>query len=97
EQALAGTDETATRALDLFIDCYAAETSNLALKGMTLGGIYVGGQIAPRILTAMDQGRFMQRFVKKGKMENLLAAMPVRVIIEDRAALIGAAAVARGF
>ncbi|MBD3403472.1 glucokinase, partial [candidate division GN15 bacterium] len=47
EQALAGTDETATRALDLFIDCYAAETSNLALKGMTLGGIYVGGQIAP--------------------------------------------------
>lgn len=95
EKALSGSDEAAVKALDIFVDCYASEAANLALKGMTLGGIYVGGQIAPRILTAMDQGRFMQRFVKKGKMERLLADMPVRVIIEDRAALIGAAAVAR--
>ncbi|MDX9857514.1 MAG: glucokinase [candidate division Zixibacteria bacterium] len=96
EQALSGQDETANRALEIFIDCYASEAANLALKGMTLGGIYVGGQIAPRILTALDQGRFMQRFVKPGKMESLLADIPVRVIIEDRAALIGAAAIARG-
>lgn len=96
EQALSGQDETANRALDIFVDCYASEAANLALKGMTLGGVYVGGQIAPRIITALDQGRFMSRFVKKSKMESLLADMPVRVIIEDRAALIGAAAVARG-
>jgi glucokinase len=95
EQGLSGRDAAATATLDLFIDCYAAETADLALKGMTLGGVYVGGQIAPRIITALDQGRFMRRFVQKGKMESLLASMPVRVIIEDRTALIGAAAVAR--
>ncbi|MEW6051151.1 MAG: glucokinase [Candidatus Zixiibacteriota bacterium] len=94
EQALSGRDEHAGRALDLFIDCYASEAANLALKGMTLGGIYIGGLIAPQIITALDKGRFMERFVKRGKMEALLARMPVGVIIEEKTALLGAAAVA---
>ncbi|MBU0983262.1 MAG: glucokinase [candidate division Zixibacteria bacterium] len=94
EKALSGSDETAIHALDVFIDCYASEAANLALTGMTLGGIFVGGRIAPQIITAMDQGRFMQRFVKKGKMELLLERMPVGIIIEEKTALMGAAALA---
>jgi glucokinase len=94
EKALGGKDENASRALDIFIDCFASEAGNLALKGMTLGGIYIGGLIAPQIITALDKGRFMERFVKKGKMETLLAKMPVGIIIEEKTALLGAAAVA---
>ncbi|MBU1652833.1 glucokinase, partial [bacterium] len=67
---------------------------NLALKGMTLGGIYIGGLLAPQIITAFDQGKFMRRFIKKGKMESLLAEMQVGVIIEPNTALIGAAVMA---
>lgn len=94
ETALAGTDETSVRALDIFIDCYASEAANLALKGMTTGGIFIGGLIAPQIITALDKGRFMERFVKRGKMEALLAKMPVGVIIEERTALLGAGSLA---
>jgi glucokinase len=91
ERALSGKDEIAQRTVDIFIDCYASEAANLALKGMTLGGVYIGGRIAPRIITALDKGRFMERFVKRGKMEAMLAKMPVGIIIEDKTALIGAA------
>ncbi|UCC44275.1 MAG: glucokinase [Candidatus Zixiibacteriota bacterium] len=93
EKALAGKDETAARTLDIFIDCLASEAANVALNGMTLGGVYIGGGIAPRIITALDQGKFMARFVKQGKMDGLLAKVPVGVIIEDKAALIGAAGI----
>jgi glucokinase len=94
ETALAGKDDTSVRTLDIFIDCYASEAANLALKGMTTGGIYVGGLIAPQIITALDKGRFMERFVKRGKMEALLAKMPVGVIIEEKTALFGAGSLA---
>lgn len=94
EKALSGRDDTATHTLDVLIDCYASEAANLALKGMTLGGVYISGMIAPRIITALDKGRFMERFVKRGKMEGMLKKIPVGVIIEERAALIGAANVA---
>lgn len=93
ERALAGSDETASDTVDIFIDCYASEAGNLALKGMTLGGIYVVGRIAPRILTALDRGKFMERFVKRGKMESLLAKIPVGVIIDEQAPLLGAAGI----
>lgn len=94
EKALSGSDPNASRTLDIFIDCYASEASNLALKGMTLSGIFIGGAIGPQIITLLDNGKFMERFVKRGKMEPLLAQMPIGVIIEEKAALIGAAAVA---
>jgi len=96
EKALSGSDETASRALDIFIDCYASEAANLALKGMAIGGVYIGGVIAPQIITAIDRGRFMNRFAKNGKMESLLARIPVGVIIEERTPLLGAASVALG-
>jgi len=94
EKALSGQDDTASRALDIFIDCYASEAANLALKGMALGGVYIGGVIAPKMITALDKGRFKERFVKRGKMESLLARIPVGVIIDERTPLLGAASVA---
>ena len=94
EKALAGSDAIASAAMDLFIDCYASEAANLALKSMTLGGLFVGGAIAPRIVTLLEKGRFMERFVKRGKMERLLTNVPVGIIIEERTALLGAAKVA---
>lgn len=93
EMGLSGKDELVNRTLDLFIECYASEAANLALKAVSLGGVYIGGRIAPQIITLLDKGSFMERFVKRGKMETLLGRMPVGVIIEDKAALIGAAAV----
>lgn len=94
EEALAGSDEIAVKTLDLFVDCLAAEASNLALKGMTLGGVYLAGVITPQIITALEQGRFIDRFTDKGKMANLLTNIPVNVIIEDNTALIGAGSIA---
>ena len=94
EMALAGTDKTAVRAIDIFIDCYASEAANLALKGMALGGVFLAGLLAPQIMTLLDRGRFMERFTKKGKLSKLLARTPVSLILEEKTALLGAAAVA---
>lgn len=94
EYALSGKDETAVEALDMFVDSLATESANLALKGMTLGGIFLGGLIVPQIITALEQGRFMDRFVQRGKMASILARIPVNVIIEDKTALIGAGTIA---
>lgn len=93
EKALSGKDEYATRVLDIFIDCMASEAANLALKGMTLGGVYLGGLIGPQIITMLDNGRFMERFVRRGKMESVLTRIPIGVVIEEKTALLGAAAV----
>lgn len=84
-------------ALDLFVSIYAAEAGNLALKLMATGGIYLGGGIAPKLLPKLAGPLFMQSFVAKGRMQPLLETMPVRVIINDKTALMGAArcAVAR--
>jgi len=92
EQALSGADEIAVKTLNVFIDCYAGELANLALKGMTLGGVHLVGQIAPRMLTALDEGRLLRRFVRKGKMESLLAGIPVKVVLDSKTSLLGAAA-----
>lgn len=96
EQALAGSDETAVATLDMFIDCFASEAANLALKGITLGGIHLGGLIAPQIATALDQGRFVSRFVRPGRMRSILSEVPVTVIMDPGTALFGAACEALG-
>ena len=82
EMALSGEDSTAVRTLEVFTDCYASEAANLALKGMTMGGVYLGGAITKQVMTAIDKGRFMERFVKKGKMQALLDRVPVNLIID---------------
>ncbi len=78
-------------ALDLFIEIYGDEAGNLALKIMATGGVFVGGGIAPRIASRMGEGRFVKAFLAKGRMQRVLEKMPVRVILNDRTALLGAA------
>jgi len=91
QRALAGTDETAVTALDMLVEIYGAEAGNLALKLMATGGVYLGGGIPPRILTKLEDGAFMRCFTAKGRFTELLAGIPVRVILNDRTALMGAA------
>lgn len=90
----AGGSELCVRALDMVVSSYGAEAGNLALKVLATGGIYLGGGIAPKILKKLQDGTFMRAFTDKGRLSDLLVQTPVRVILESRAALIGAAAYA---
>jgi glucokinase len=94
ELALAAKSEICEKAMDIFVSAYGAEAGNLALKLLSVGGVYIGGGIAPRILEKLKDGRFMKAFADKGRLSQLLINMPVRVILESRAALLGAAAYA---
>jgi glucokinase len=78
--------------LDLFIDIYGAEAGNLALKILATGGVFVGGGIAPKIIAKLTgSSRFMDAFVSKGRMQPLMEKIPVKVIVNDETALLGAA------
>ena len=92
--AMKARSEICERALDMFVSAYGAEAGNLALKILAVGGLYVGGGIAPRILEKLKDGTFMKAFTDKGRLSQLLVNTPVRVILESRTALIGAAAYA---
>src|ERR1035437_3716168 len=94
ELALAAKSEICEKALDMFVSAYGAEAGNLALKVLSVGGLYVGGGIAPRILEKLKDGTFMKAFTDKGRLSRLLINTPVRVILESRTALMGAAAYA---
>ncbi len=94
EMGLAAKSELCEKALDMFVSAYGAEAGNLALKVLSVGGLYVGGGIAPRILEKLKDGTFIKAFTDKGRLSQLLINMPVRVILESRAALMGAAAYA---
>jgi len=94
ELALAAKSEICEKALDMFVSAYGAEAGNLALTLLSVGGVYVGGGIAPRILEKLKDGIFIKAFTNKGRLSQLLINMPVRVILESRAALLGAAAYA---
>jgi glucokinase len=89
-----GKDELCTRALDIFVSVYGAEAGNLALKVLATGGLFIGGGIAPKILDKMRDGTFIKSFTDKGRLSELLVQTPVRIILESRAALMGAAAYA---
>ena len=78
-------------ALEMFVEAYGAEAGNLALRAVSTGGLFVGGGIAPKILPAMSDGRFMRAFREKAPFEALLAAMPVKVILNAQTGLLGAA------
>jgi glucokinase len=77
--------------LNLFCSVLGAEAGNLCLKVLATGGVYLGGGIPPRILPALKQGVFMQAFLSKGRLSDLLAKVPVHVILNPKIALIGAA------
>lgn len=94
EMALSVKSEICAKALDMMVSIYGAEAGNLALKVLSVGGLYVGGGIAPKILEKLKDGTFLKAFQDKGRLSQLLINMPVRVILESRAALMGAAAYA---
>ncbi len=89
--AIEGSDEICVETLECFARLLGAEAGNLALKVMSRAGLYVGGGIAPKILPALASGAFLEAFLDKGRMRHLLEAMPVKVILNDRAALYGPA------
>jgi glucokinase len=94
ESALQARSDICEKALEMFVSAFGAEAGNLALKVLSMGGMYVGGGIAPRILEKLKDGAFQKAFTDKGRLSQLLVNMPVRVILESRTALIGAAAYA---
>ena len=96
EVGLAGRDPVCAEALGLFVSIYGSLAGNLALESLALGGLFVGGGIAPKIRTKLADGRFMAAFRAKGRLESLLAALPVKVALDTRAGLLGAAHVASG-
>nr|WP_040549862.1 glucokinase [Pedosphaera parvula] len=89
--AMANENDMCTHALNLFVTYYGAEAGNLALKLMSTGGIYIGGGIAPKILPSLQRGHFLEALFGKGRMKSLLEAMPVKVILNSKTALLGAA------
>jgi len=91
QHARDGRSPLCARTLALFMALYGAEAGDLALKVMATGGVYLGGGIAPKNLEALQEGAFLERFFSKGRMRPLLEAMPVRVILNEKTGLLGAA------
>jgi len=91
-----GQCEICRQTLELFVSILGAEAGNLALKGLTTGGMFLGGGIPPRILPALKEEKFMKSFTGKGRMSYLMQDIPVKVILNPKAALIGAASFGLG-
>jgi glucokinase len=89
--ALDGSNPLAEQALDLWISIYGAEAGNLALKVMATGGIFLAGGISPKILPKLTGPAFMRSFLEKGRLRSLVEAIPVQVVTNDKAGLLGAA------
>jgi glucokinase len=94
ENGLSGADPLCVKTLDLFADIYGAEAGNLALKCLALGGVFVAGGIAPKILPVLRNGSFMRGFTDKGRFATLVERLAVNVSLNPRTALLGAAHVA---
>lgn len=88
--ALAGECPLCEQVLDLFVSLYGAEAGNVALRYLATGGVYLGGGIAPKIIDRLKGPGFMLAFTTKGRLSPLLESIPVRVILNDRTALLGA-------
>ena len=93
--ALAGTCAACAEALRLFVAALGAAAGNLALRTLAAGGVYIGGGIAPSLLPAVRAGGFVDAFLDKAPMRGLLERVPVRVILDEHPALLGAAVAAR--
>lgn len=91
ELALSGQSEICSAALDLFVSIYGSAAGNLALKTAATGGVWLGGGIPPRILPRLRGSAFRKAFVSKGRLRHMMEKVPVRVVTDDRLALLGAA------
>jgi glucokinase len=96
QAGLEGRCPMCVEALALFVEAYGAEAGNLALRTVATGGVFVGGGIAPKILPALTDGRFIRAFRDKGAMRDLVSRIPVRVILNAEAGLLGAAVAVAG-
>ena len=91
---LADEDPVARKVLEIFVSLFGSAAGDLALVAKSTAGVFIGGGIAPKILPALRDGEFLRSFRNKGRLSPLLESMPVKVILEPRTALIGAAAYA---
>jgi glucokinase len=89
--ALEDSDLLCLKTLELFCKIYGAEAGNLALKSLSMGGVFIGGGIAPKILPLLQNGIFMKAFLNKGRFKSLLEKMEVKVSLNQETALLGAA------
>ena len=89
--AMEGTCDQCVEALDLFVAVYGAESGNIALRTVATAGVYIGGGIAPKILPALQSGTFLDAFRAKAPMADFVATIPVAVILNPDAGLLGAA------
>jgi glucokinase len=92
--ALAGSCAVCVRTVEMWMGIYGAEAGNLALRAVARGGIYVAGGIAVKILPMMKDGRFADAFTDKGKLRGFLASIPISIVLNENAPLLGAAYVA---
>lgn len=90
-RGLVGEDEICAQALGLFCEIYGAEAGNLALKSLPLGGLYVAGGIAPKIQQALIKGEFLRAYLNKGRMTKAIEHIPLRLVLDPQAPLLGAA------
>lgn len=91
EYGMQGKAAICERVLDIFVTIYGAEAGNLALKLMATGGVFLSGGIAAKILPKLSGPAFMEAFVRKGRLQPMLETIPVKVVVNDRVGLIGAA------
>jgi glucokinase len=91
---LNGTSALREDAVEVFVEIYGAAAGNLALKFLATGGVFIGGGIAPKILPKLKEPRFVQAFCNKGRLHVLLEQIPIRVVLNDKTALLGAGHVA---
>lgn len=92
---LSGEDELAKQALHLFVKIYGSQAGNLALTGLATGGVYVAGGVAPKIIDKLTDGTFLTAFLDKyERMQSLLHAMPVKVVVNAHVGLLGSAVAA---
>jgi len=89
--ALEGTSPICVAALDLFVALYGSEAGNVALKFLATGGVFLAGGIAPKILSKLRAPVFLERFWSKGRLCQVLEQIPVRVVLNERVGLFGAA------
>lgn len=89
---LEGSCPVCVETLDLFVTLYGAEAGNLALKALARGGVFVAGGIAPKILPKIQNGKFFAAFCEKEKFQELLSHIPIHVVLNEEAPLLGAAA-----
>jgi glucokinase len=91
QQALAGACSACLETLQVWTEAYAAEAGNMALRVLPFGGVYVAGGIALRILSKMKDGTFVRVFSDKAKLSRELARIPIYVVLNEDAPVLGAA------